>query len=144
MQPGQDFLISVFHLVDSRDEELGLDVAEGLEDVPTMTQFDVCILHNTFCQYGFLADQGNSDLGLETAIGDMLDTVQGLDGEVLDLVGGDNSLHCGGETLEDEGEDGDLDGVPGSNRVGVLSPGSAALVYECEGCHHFGEALIVF
>ena len=51
------------HLEDSRDEELGFDVAEGLEDVSTMSQFDVCILHNTFCQDGFLADQGNSDSG---------------------------------------------------------------------------------
>ena len=61
----------------------------------------MCVPHNTFCQDGFLADQGNSDSGLENAIRDVVDTVQGLDDEVLELVGG--------ETLEDEGEDGDLD-----------------------------------
>ena len=74
----------------------------------------------------------------------MVNTVQGLDDKVLELVGGDNSLHCGGETLDDKGEDGDLDEAPGSDRVRVLSPDSAAFVYECEGCDHFGEALIVF
>ena len=69
----------------------------------------------------------------------MIDTVQGMDEEVLELVGSDNSLRG-----SDKGEDGDLEGVPGSNRIRVLSPGSAVLVNEREGCDHFGEALIVF
>ena len=47
----------------------------------------------------------------------MVDTVQGLDDKVHELVSGNDSLRGGGETLDDEGEDGDLDGVPGSNRV---------------------------
>ena len=63
---------------------------------------------------------------------------------MLKLVGGNNSLHWGGKTLYDKGEDGDLDGAPGNVRGEVLSLGSAALVYECEGCDHFVEALIVF
>ena len=69
----------------------------------------------------------------------MIDTVQG-----LELVGSDNSLCGGSETLDDKGEDGDLDRVPGRDRVRVLSLGSAVLVYEREGYAHFGEALIVF
>ena len=60
----------------------------------------------------------------------MIDTVQGLDDEVLQLVGSNNSLHGGGKTLDHKGEDGDLDGVPGSDRVRVLSPSSAVLVKE--------------
>ena len=44
------------HLPDSRNEELGLDVAEGLQNISAMTQFDVCILHNALCQNSFLAD----------------------------------------------------------------------------------------
>ena len=44
-------------LPDSRDEELGLDVAEGLENISAMTQFDMCVLHNALCcQSSFLAD----------------------------------------------------------------------------------------
>ena len=77
-------------------------------------------------------------------IRDLVDTIQGLDDKVLELVGGNNSLRVGGKTLDDEGENGDFDRVPGSDRVRVLSPGSAALVYEHEGCDHFGEARIVF
>ena len=56
------------HLPDFRDEELGLDVAEDLEDVPAMTHLDVCILHDAFCQDGFLANQGDPDPGSKAAI----------------------------------------------------------------------------
>ena len=38
------------HLPDSRDEELGLDVTEDLEDISAMTHFDMWVLHNAFCQ----------------------------------------------------------------------------------------------
>ena len=60
----------------------------------------------------------------------MVNTIQGLDEEVLELVGSNDGLRCSGKTLDDEGEDGSLDGAPGSYRVRVLSPGSAAFMYE--------------
>ena len=60
---------------------------------------------------------------------------------MLELVGGDDSFSCTGETLEDEGEDGGLDGAPGGGRVRVSSPGLATFVNEGESGHHFGEAL---
>ena len=63
---------------------------------------------------------------------------------MLELVGGNDRLHCCGNTLDETGEDGGVDGAPGSDRVRVFSQGSAAFVYECEGCNHFGEALIAF
>ena len=62
------FLQTGDHLPDSREEELGLDVAEDLEDVPTMTHFDVCVLHDTFFRDGFLANQGDPDPGSKAAI----------------------------------------------------------------------------
>ena len=119
-------------------------VVEGLEEVPAISHFGVCILHNTLSQDGFLADQGHFDTGSKTAIRDLVNTIQGLDDEVLELVGGNGGLHCSGETLDDKGEDGVLDRAPGGYMVGVLSLGSAAFVYEGEGCNHFVEALIVF
>ena len=78
-------------------------------------------------------------MGSETAIGDVINTIQGLDDEVLEFVGGDDGLRCSGETLDDKIEDGGLNRAPGGCRVGVLSPGSAAFVDECEGCDHLGE-----
>ena len=56
------------HLPDSRDEELGLDVAEDLEDVPAMTHFDMYVLHDALCKDGFLANQGEPEPGSKTAI----------------------------------------------------------------------------
>ena len=44
------------HLPDSRDEEIGLDVAEDLKNISAMTHCNVCVLHNALCQNGFLAD----------------------------------------------------------------------------------------
>ena len=44
------------YIPDSRDEELGLDVTEDLENVSAMTHFNMSVLHNAFCQNGFLAD----------------------------------------------------------------------------------------
>ena len=119
-------------------------MAEGLEDVPAMSHFGVCVQYNTLGQDGFLADQRHSNSGLETAIRDVIDTIPGLDDKVLEFVGGDDGLRCSGKTLDDKGEDGGLDRAPGGCRVGVLSPGSAAFVDECEGCNHFGETLAVF
>ena len=43
-------------------------MAEDLEDVPAMTHFDMCFLHDAFCQDGFLANQGDPDPGLKIAI----------------------------------------------------------------------------
>ena len=43
------------HVPDSRGE-LGLNVAEGLENISAMTQFNVSVLHNALCQNSFLAD----------------------------------------------------------------------------------------
>ena len=119
-------------------------MAEGLEDVPAMSHFGVCVQYNTLGQDGFLADQRHSNSGSETAIRDVIYTIPGLDDKVLEFVGGDDGLRCSGKTLDDEGEDGGLDRAPGGYRVGVLSPGPAALVDEGEGCDHFEEALVVF
>ena len=83
-------------------------------------------------------------MGSETAIRDVINTIQRLDDKVREFVGGDDGLRCGGKTLDEKGEDGDLDRAPGSCRVGVLSLGSAAFVDEGKGCNHFGEALVVF
>ena len=63
---------------------------------------------------------------------------------MFESVGGNEGLCRGGEALDDEGPDGDLDGVPGQGRIGVLSLGSAALVDEVSCSNHFGEALTVF
>ena len=74
----------------------------------------------------------------------MINPVQRLYDEVFHLVSSDDSLRGGGEALDDGGEDGDLDGIPGGGRVRVLSPGSADLVDKCQSFDHFGEALIAF
>ena len=71
----------------------------------------------------------------------MIHSVQRLIDEMLELVSGDYSFSCTGKTLEDEGEDGGLDGAPGGGRVRVSSPGPATFVNEGESRHHFGEAL---
>ena len=42
------------HLADFGDEELGLYVAEGLEDVPAMSHFGVCVPYNKLGQDSFL------------------------------------------------------------------------------------------
>ena len=74
----------------------------------------------------------------------MINPVQMLYDEVFHLVSGDDGLRGGGEALEDRGEDGDLDGIPVSGRVRVLSPVSADLVDKCQSVNHFGEALVAF
>ena len=116
-------------------------MAKGLEDVSAMSHFRIWVPHNTFGQDGFLADQRDSDSGPDTAIRDVIHSVQRLDDEVLELVG---SFPCIGETLNNEGEDGGFNGAPGGCRVGVPSPSSAAFVDEGEGCNHYGETLVVF
>ena len=78
-QPGQDFFMSVIILRTPGDEEFGLDVAEGLEDVSPVSHFRMCVPHNTLCQDGFLADQRDSDAGPETVIRDMIHSIQRLD-----------------------------------------------------------------
>ena len=80
-------------------------VAEGLEDVLAMSHFRVYVLHNALSQDSFLAGQGHSNSGSETAIRDVINTFQRLDDEVLEFVGGDDSLHFSGKTLDDKGED---------------------------------------
>ena len=132
------------HLADSMDEELGLYVAEGLEGVLAMSHFRMCVPHNTFGQDGFLADQRDSNLGWETAIRDLIHSIQMLDDEVFELVGGDDGFRCIRKTLNNEGEDGGFNRAPGSCRVGVPPPSSEAFVNEGEGCDHFGETLVVF
>ena len=119
-------------------------MAEGLEDVPAMSHFGVCIPYSTLGQDGFLADQRDSDSGSETAIRDKIHSIQMLNVEVFELVGGDDGFLCIGKTLNTEGEDGGLNRAPGGCRVGVPPPGSAAFVNEGEGCDHFGETLVVF
>ena len=63
---------------------------------------------------------------------------------MLQFVGSDDGFCGEGEALDDGGEDGDLDGVPGDVGDRVLSPSSADLMYERQGCDHFGEALVGF
>ena len=74
----------------------------------------------------------------------MIHSIQMLDDEVFELVGGDNSFCCIGERLNNEGENGGFNRAPGGCRVEVLPPSSAAFVNEGEGCYHFGENLVVF
>ena len=56
---------------------------------------------------------------------------------MLESVGGNEGLCSGGEALDDEGGYVDLDGAPGQGRIGVLSPGSAALMDKGSGGDHF-------
>ena len=79
-------------------------MAEGLEDIPAMSHFRMCVPHNTLGQDGFLADQRDSYSGTETAIRDMIHSIQGLNDEVFKFVGGDDCLRCVGKTLDGEGE----------------------------------------
>ena len=119
-------------------------MAEGLEDVPAMSHFRMCVPHNTFGQDGFLADQRDSDSGSETAIRDVIHSIQRLDDELFELIGGDDGFRCIGETLNNEGEDRGFNRAPGGCMVGVPPPSSAAFVNEDEACDHFGETLVVF
>ena len=48
------------NLPDSRYKELGLYVTEYLENISAMSQLFVCVLHDTFHQDSFLADQRNT------------------------------------------------------------------------------------
>ena len=67
-------------------------VAEGLEDVAAVSHFRMSVLNNAFCQYCFLTYQRDSNTRPETAIGDMINSVQRLNDEVLEFISGDNSL----------------------------------------------------
>ena len=96
MQPVQDFFMSVIILQ-----------TPGMKNLDCMwlrvwrtSHFGVCIPHNTLSQDGFLADLGHSNSGSKTAIRDMRNTIQGLDDEVLEFVGGDDGLRCSGKTKE--------------------------------------------
>ena len=60
-------------------------MAEGLEDVSAVSHFKMCIPHNTFGQDGFLTDQRDSDAGPETAIRDVIHSIQRLDDQVFEL-----------------------------------------------------------
>ena len=71
-------------------------MAEGLENVLAMSHFGVCVSYNALGQYGFLADQRHSDLDSETAIRDLINTIQGSDDKVLEFVGGNDGLRCSG------------------------------------------------
>ena len=72
----------------------------------------------------------------------MINSVQGLDYEVLHFVGCDDDLGGGGKDLEDGGENGVLDGDPGSGVARVSFHGSAGFMYERQGRDHLGEALV--
>ena len=61
-----------------RDEELGLYVAEGLEDVGAVSHFRMNVLNNAFGQNCFPTDQRDSDTEPETAIRDVIHSVQRL------------------------------------------------------------------
>ena len=93
-------------------------MAEGLEDVSAMSHFRMWVPHNTFGPDGFLADQRDSDSGSETAIRDVIHSIQRLDDEVFELVGGDDSFRCTGETLNNVGENGGFNRAPGGCRNG--------------------------
>ena len=90
----------------------------------------MCVLHDAFSQDGFLTDERDSNHGPKTSVRDVVEAVQGLNYKVLELVGGDEGFSISGETLDDRGGDGVLDGCPGLGRVGVPSPGSATFVDE--------------
>ena len=51
------------HLPNSWYKELELYVAEYLENISAMSKLYVGVLHNAFCQDGFLANQWNTYLG---------------------------------------------------------------------------------
>ena len=53
-------------------------MAEGLEDVTTLSHFRMSVLNNAFGQDGFLTDPRDSNTGLETAIRDVIHSVQRL------------------------------------------------------------------
>ena len=73
----------------------------------------MCVPNKTFGQDGFLTDQRDSDSGPETAIRDVIHSIQRLNDEVFELVGGNDCFRCTGKTLNDEREDGGFDGAPG-------------------------------
>ena len=58
----QDMIFSD-HLPNSWYKELELYVAEYLENISAMSKLYVGVLHNAFCQDGFLANQWNTYLG---------------------------------------------------------------------------------
>ena len=60
-------------------------MAEGLEDVSAVSHFRMHVPHNTFYQDGFLAYQRDSDVGQETAIRDVIHSIQRLDDQVFEL-----------------------------------------------------------
>ena len=104
----------------------------------------MCVLHDALCQDSFLVDQRHSDSRSEAAILDVINPVQRLYNKVLQFISSDDGFHGGGEALDDGGEDGDFDGVPGGVGVRVLFPGSANLVDKRQGPDHLGEALVAF
>ena len=58
----------------------------------------------------------------------MVNTIQRLNYKMSESVGGNEGLCSGGEVLDIEEPDVDLDRAPGQGRIGVLSPGSAAIM----------------
>ena len=60
----------------------------------------------------------------------MVKAIQRLDHKMFESVCGNEGLCSGREALDDKEQDGDLDGIPGKDRIWVLSPGPAVLVYK--------------
>ena len=86
-------------------------MAEDLEDVPTMTLFDVCVLYDALPRW-FSCKSREPRSGIESC--DLRRGRHHLEvGSVFESVGCDEGLCSGGEALDDGGGDGDFDGVPG-------------------------------
>ena len=62
------FLQSCDHLSDTRNEETCLNMSKDMEDIPTVTQISVSIVQDAFGRDSFLADEGNPNSGMETAV----------------------------------------------------------------------------
>jgi hypothetical protein len=54
--------------MNSRNEEVGLNVSKYMEDIPTVTQISMSIVQDAFGQDSLLADEGNPDSGTEAAV----------------------------------------------------------------------------
>ena len=54
--------------MNSRNEEVGLNVSKYMEEISTVTQISVSIVQDAFGKDSLLADEGNPDSGMEAAI----------------------------------------------------------------------------
>ena len=107
--------------------ELGLYMRDDLENVSTVTHVTVCIVDNTLCQDGRLADEWDTNTRAETTVGHVINSFNLLDYKVFHLVRVNDDLCASDKTLDDRGQNGILDLAPGRLRIrfGFCSPGSA-------------------